>query len=36
MNLQYLGPAEVGLDAKAADPDSMVLPRSGEELFRLR
>jgi nickel-dependent lactate racemase len=36
VNLNYLDPAEVDPEAWAADPDTMVLPRAGEDLFRLR
>jgi nickel-dependent lactate racemase len=36
VNLNYLDPAEVDPQAWAADPDTMVLPRAGEDLFRLR
>jgi nickel-dependent lactate racemase len=35
-NLDYLDPAEVDLDALAADPDTFVVPQAGEVLFRLR
>ena len=34
-NLGYLDPASVDLDV-AADPDTLVVPRAGEMLFRLR
>ena len=36
VNLDYLDPAEVDPAAWAADPDTMVVPRAGEDLFRLR
>ncbi|HEV2870707.1 MAG TPA: hypothetical protein VG409_04715, partial [Actinomycetota bacterium] len=36
VNLDYLDPAEVDPDAWAADPDTLVVPRAGEDLFRLR
>ena len=36
VNLDYLDPAEVDAEAWAADPDTMVVPRAGEDLFRLR
>jgi nickel-dependent lactate racemase len=36
VNLNYLDPAEVDPQAWAADPDTMVVPRAGENLFRLR
>ena len=36
VNLDYLDPAEVDPDAWAADPDTLVVPRAGEVLFRLR
>jgi nickel-dependent lactate racemase len=36
VNLGYLDPAEVDPDAWAADPDTLVVPRAGEDLFRLR
>jgi nickel-dependent lactate racemase len=36
INLDYLDPAEVDLDAWAADPDTLVVPRAGEVLYRLR
>jgi len=36
VNLDYLDPAEVDSDAWAADPDTLVVPRAGEDLFRLR
>lgn len=35
-NLGYLDPATVDLEAYAADPDTLVVPRAGEVLFRLR
>jgi nickel-dependent lactate racemase len=36
LNLGYLDPALVDLAAFAADPDTLVVPRAGETLFRLR
>ena len=36
VNLDYLDPAEVDLDAWAADPDTLVVPQAGEVLYRLR
>jgi nickel-dependent lactate racemase len=36
VNLDYLDPAEVDPDGWAADPDTLVVPRAGEDLFRLR
>jgi nickel-dependent lactate racemase len=36
VNLDYLDPAEVDVDAWAADPDTLVVPDAGEDLFRLR
>jgi nickel-dependent lactate racemase len=35
-NLDYLDPASVDIAAFAADPDTLVVPRAGEMLFRLR
>lgn len=35
-NLGYRNPASVDIDAFAADPDTLVVPRAGEVLFRLR
>ena len=35
-NLDYLDPAEVDLDAMAADPDTLFVPDAGEVLYRLR
>ena len=35
-NLGYLDPASVDAAAFAADPDTLVVPRAGEMLFRLR
>jgi len=35
-NLGYLDPATVDVAAFAADPDTLVVPRAGEVLFRLR
>ena len=36
VNLDYLDPAQVDAQAWAADPDTLVVPRAGEDLFRLR
>ena len=36
VNLDYLDPAEIDVDAWAADPDTLVVPDAGEDLFRLR
>ena len=36
VNLDYLDPAEVDPDAWAADSETLVIPRAGEDLFRLR
>ena len=36
VNLGYLDPATVDSAAFAADPDTLVVPRAGEVLFRLR
>jgi len=36
VNLNYLDPAEVDPQAWAADPGTLVVPRAGEDLFRLR
>ena len=35
-NLDYLDPAEVDVAAWTADPDALVVPEAGEELYRLR
>ncbi len=35
LNLGYLDPASVDPDAFAADPETLVVPRAGEMLFRL-
>ena len=35
-NLGYLDPGDVDLAAWAADPDALVVPDAGEELYRLR
>ncbi|QFG21298.1 lactate racemase domain-containing protein [Actinomadura sp. WMMB 499] len=35
-NLNHLDPAEVDLDALAADPGTLVVPQAGEVLYRLR
>jgi nickel-dependent lactate racemase len=36
VNLGYRDPATVDVEAFAADPDTLVVPRAGEVLFRLR
>jgi len=36
VNLGYLDPASVDVAALATDPDTLVVPRAGEVLFRLR
>ena len=36
VNLDYLDPAEVDVEAWSADPDTLVVPHAGEDLFRLR
>jgi lactate racemase len=36
VNLNYLDPATVDIDAYAADPDTFVEPHAGEVLYRLR
>jgi hypothetical protein len=36
LTLNYLDPGEVDPDAWAGDPDTLVLPRAGEDLYRLR
>jgi lactate racemase len=36
VNLDYLDPATIDPEACAADPDTLVVPRAGEDLFRLR
>jgi hypothetical protein len=36
VNLGYLDPATVDPATFAADPDTLVVPRAGEMLFRLR
>jgi nickel-dependent lactate racemase len=36
INLDYLDPAQVDLDAWADDPDTLVVPEAGEVLYRLR
>lgn len=36
VNLGYRDPASIDPDAFAADPDTLVVPRAGEMLFRLR
>jgi nickel-dependent lactate racemase len=36
VNLDYLDPAVVDVDAWAADPDALVVERAGEDLYRLR
>ncbi|XVQ15013.1 lactate racemase domain-containing protein [Spirillospora sp. CA-255316] len=35
-NLGHLDPADVDVDAYAADPDTLVVPQAGEILYRLR
>jgi lactate racemase len=36
VNLDYLDPAGIDPNAWAADPDTLVVPNAGEDLFRLR
>jgi hypothetical protein len=36
VNLDYLDPATIDPDAWAADPDTLVVPNAGEDLYRLR
>ena len=36
VDLDYLDPAEVDPEEWATDPDTMVVPHAGEDLFRLR
>lgn len=36
VNLDYLDPVAVDPDTWAHDPDTLVVPRAGEDLFRLR
>jgi lactate racemase len=36
VNLDYLDPDRIDLDAWEADPDAMVVPDAGEDLYRLR
>ena len=36
VSLDYLDPAEVDIEAWSADPDTLVVPHAGEDLFRLR
>jgi lactate racemase len=36
INLDYLAPAEVDPEAWARDPDTLVVPDAGEDLYRLR
>jgi nickel-dependent lactate racemase len=36
VNLGYLDPHDVDLDALAADPETLVVPQAGEVLYRLR
>jgi lactate racemase len=36
VNLDYLDPAGIDPEAWAADPDTLVVPDAGEDLFRLR
>jgi hypothetical protein len=35
-NLDYLDPADVDIAAWATDPNAVVVPQAGEELYRLR
>jgi nickel-dependent lactate racemase len=36
VNLDYLDPATINMGDWAADPDTLMVPRAGEDLFRLR
>lgn len=36
VNLDYLDPAAIDLEAWATAPETLVVPRAGEDLFRLR
>ncbi len=36
VNLDYLDPGAVDLAAWAAEPDTLVVPDAGEDLYRLR
>jgi hypothetical protein len=36
INLDYLDPATIDPVAWAADPDTLVVPNAGEDLYRLR
>ena len=36
INLDYLDPARIDPAAWAGDPDTMVVPDAGEDLYRLR
>ena len=36
VNLDYLDPAEVDVEAWSADPGTLVVPHAGEDLYRLR
>ena len=36
VNLDYLDPAAIDPEAWATDPDTLVVPRAGEDLLRLR
>jgi nickel-dependent lactate racemase len=36
VNLDYLDPADVDITTWATDPDTLVVPNAGEELYRLR
>jgi hypothetical protein len=36
VSLDYLDPDEVDPEAWTTDPDTLVVPRAGEDLFRLR
>lgn len=35
-NLGYLNPDDVDVEAWSADPDTLVVPNAGEDLYRLR
>jgi hypothetical protein len=36
INLDYLDPADVDVEAWKADPDALVVPQASEVIFRLR
>jgi hypothetical protein len=36
VNLDYLDPAEIDIEAATSDPATFVVPHAGEVLFRLR